>query len=427
MGPVDADAGLPPRAAARDRAGDAPRGCPPPPPPARRAAAPSAAGPGRVVHARSAPDLVPFGPGALGGIHCVDGRRSHPRPVSSNPSRTTDASTEPSSWIRPSAVPAWTTRTGKAGATTSASPGRGEGHLVDDPPKGASGSQPDGRDTRSLARDDPDSAAPPRRATSTTACSIRSSRRLGVGIRRLPAHHRATDGRPCGRLPQARRRHAAGDRWPDAPDGDGYPHGTMAEQTTPAPVPDPGAAAARAKTGIPRNPGRHDLGMKATLLFPDREIVERYYVPLIYTACRTCYSELEPGEIFRRAEAGEIDPAKMQKLISGVIESGHGSTIEHVVFTFGISGVSRTLSHQLVRHRAGRRLRPAEPALRRRSRAAATMLPGHDRRGGPGPAGPLRGAGRRRRWTCTATCWRPASRARTPASSSPTQPARTWS
>ena len=29
--------------------------------------------------------------------------------------------------------------------------------------------------------------------------------------------------------------------------------------------------------------------MKATLLFPDREIVERYYVPLIYTACRTCY------------------------------------------------------------------------------------------------------------------------------------------
>ena len=43
----------------------------------------------------------------------------------------------------------------------------------------------------------------------------------------------------------------------------------------------------------------------------------------------------------------------MQKLISGVIESGHGSTIEHVVFTFGISGVSRTLSHQLVRHRAG--------------------------------------------------------------------------
>jgi thymidylate synthase (FAD) len=112
-------------------------------------------------------------------------------------------------------------------------------------------------------------------------------------------------------------------------------------------------SAPREKTGIPRNPGRRDLGMKATLLFPDRTVVERYYVPLIYTACRTCYSELDPDEIFRRAIDGEIDRQKMQKLISGVIESGHGSTIEHVVFTFGISGVSRTLSHQRVRHRAG--------------------------------------------------------------------------
>jgi len=107
------------------------------------------------------------------------------------------------------------------------------------------------------------------------------------------------------------------------------------------------------KTGIPKNPGRAELGLKATLLFPSKEVVEQYYVPLIYTACRTCYSELEPQEIFRKATLGEIDQAKMQRLISNVIESGHGSTIEHVVFTFGISGVSRTLSHQLVRHRAG--------------------------------------------------------------------------
>ncbi len=115
----------------------------------------------------------------------------------------------------------------------------------------------------------------------------------------------------------------------------------------------PPAGPASERAGIPRNPGRRDLGMRATLLFPDREVVERSYVPLIYTACRTCYSELDPDEIFRRASTGEIPPAKMQQLISNVIESGHGSTIEHVVFTFGISGVTRTLSHQLVRHRAG--------------------------------------------------------------------------
>src|SRR6187455_483038 len=118
----------------------------------------------------------------------------------------------------------------------------------------------------------------------------------------------------------------------------------MAAEPIPAPRP---------KTGIPKNPGRRELGMTATLLFPDREIVEKFYVPIIYTACRTCYSEMPPEEIFRKSVDGEFDPAKMQKLIASVIESGHGSTIEHIVFTFAITGVSRTLSHQLVRHRAG--------------------------------------------------------------------------
>ena len=128
------------------------------------------------------------------------------------------------------------------------------------------------------------------------------------------------------------------------------------------------------RSATPRSPARHDLGMKATLLFPNREVVERYYVPLIYTACRTCYSELEPQEIFRRAVDGEIDEAKMQKLIGGVIESGHGSTIEHVVFTFGISGVSRTLSHQLVRHRAGVAF-DQQSQRYVKYKGAATMLP----------------------------------------------------
>src|SRR3954453_14580120 len=109
----------------------------------------------------------------------------------------------------------------------------------------------------------------------------------------------------------------------------------------------------RERTGIPKNPGRHDLGMQARLLFPDKDVIDRFYVPLIYTACRTCYSELPPEEIFRRAVDGEIEPANMQRLITRVIESGHGSTIEHEDFTLAVSGVSRTLSHQLVRHRAG--------------------------------------------------------------------------
>ena len=121
----------------------------------------------------------------------------------------------------------------------------------------------------------------------------------------------------------------------------------MSEQ----PVATPLDATRRGAT--PRSPATRDLGMSAKLLFPTREIAEGYYLPLIYAACRTCYSELRPEEIFARAADGRVAPEKQQDLVRKVIESGHGSTIEHIVFTFAISGVTRTLSHQLVRHRAG--------------------------------------------------------------------------
>jgi thymidylate synthase (FAD) len=127
---------------------------------------------------------------------------------------------------------------------------------------------------------------------------------------------------------------------------------------------------------IPLNPGRRDLGMRATMIFPNREIVERYYVPLIYTACRTCYSELAPDDIFERAVDGRITPEKQRELIGRVIESGHGSTIEHVVFTFAITGVSRTLSHQLVRHRAGVAFDQQSQRYVSYKKGASTMLPG---------------------------------------------------
>jgi thymidylate synthase (FAD) len=123
-----------------------------------------------------------------------------------------------------------------------------------------------------------------------------------------------------------------------------------------APGGSPGAverAAGEARDDRSRGAGRRDLGMRATLLFPTPEIAREFYVPIVYTACRTCYSELEPDEIFRRASTGQVATAKQQELVKRVIESGHGSTIEHIVFTFAISGVTRTLSHQLVRHRVG--------------------------------------------------------------------------
>lgn len=42
-----------------------------------------------------------------------------------------------------------------------------------------------------------------------------------------------------------------------------------------------------------------------------------------------------------------------QDYLENIIRMGHGSVLEHVVWTFIIEGVSRTFSHELVRHRAG--------------------------------------------------------------------------
>jgi thymidylate synthase (FAD) len=126
----------------------------------------------------------------------------------------------------------------------------------------------------------------------------------------------------------------------------------VSEQVAAVPAGSVGSGAAT-RSATPRSPANRDLGMSARLLFPTREIADSYYLPLIYTACRTCYSELRPEDIFERATDGRVAPEKQQELVRRVIESGHGSTIEHIVFTFAISGVTRTLSHQLVRHRAG--------------------------------------------------------------------------
>ena len=39
--------------------------------------------------------------------------------------------------------------------------------------------------------------------------------------------------------------------------------------------------------------------------------------------------------------------------IGNIIDSGHGSVLEHINFTFACVGVSRVFTHELVRHRAG--------------------------------------------------------------------------
>ncbi|MBE6445788.1 MAG: FAD-dependent thymidylate synthase [Alphaproteobacteria bacterium] len=69
----------------------------------------------------------------------------------------------------------------------------------------------------------------------------------------------------------------------------------------------------------------------------------------LYTACRTCYNAGRPEDMY--ATVDEITPENKIKLLSAVIRSGHHSVLEHQTLTFFISGVSRALTHQLVRHR----------------------------------------------------------------------------
>lgn len=69
---------------------------------------------------------------------------------------------------------------------------------------------------------------------------------------------------------------------------------------------------------------------------------------LIYSACRQCYSANFAGNIFKNNSKS----AKEQKnFIEKIVNSGHESPLEHIKFTFAIEGVSRALTHQLVRHR----------------------------------------------------------------------------
>ena len=62
-------------------------------------------------------------------------------------------------------------------------------------------------------------------------------------------------------------------------------------------------------------------------------------------AARTCYSALDLPELMEKTATDQ------SKFLRGVMASGHHSVLEHAVFTFYVSGVSRSLLAQLTRHR----------------------------------------------------------------------------
>ena len=67
---------------------------------------------------------------------------------------------------------------------------------------------------------------------------------------------------------------------------------------------------------------------------------------LIAAAARICYSDVPASDLLVR------ESTKLSiHLLKELWRSGHHSPFEHASFTFGVDGLSRVASHQLVRHR----------------------------------------------------------------------------
>lgn len=81
-----------------------------------------------------------------------------------------------------------------------------------------------------------------------------------------------------------------------------------------------------------------DDNMRVTLLSYTRDAAE-----ICAAAGRSCYSDKPADEIIGTGDA--------ERSLGQIVSMGHHSVIEHAVFTFSVSGVSRSLTHQLVRHR----------------------------------------------------------------------------
>ena len=66
----------------------------------------------------------------------------------------------------------------------------------------------------------------------------------------------------------------------------------------------------------------------------------------IATAARLCYAPVGASELMET-----MSEDRVKSVLSTIMKSGHFSTLEHASYTFAVDGVSRALTHQLVRHR----------------------------------------------------------------------------
>ena len=68
---------------------------------------------------------------------------------------------------------------------------------------------------------------------------------------------------------------------------------------------------------------------------------------VVAMAAKICYAK----DVSIKKLQKKINNNDVSAFITKLLESGHESPFEHISFTFGIEGISRACSHQLVRHR----------------------------------------------------------------------------
>ncbi|MDT8419181.1 MAG: FAD-dependent thymidylate synthase [Desulfuromonadales bacterium] len=66
---------------------------------------------------------------------------------------------------------------------------------------------------------------------------------------------------------------------------------------------------------------------------------------VVAAAARLCYSDASISELVEKSRTDR------QAFLEKITSLGHLSVLEHVSFSFGVEGISRACSHQLVRHR----------------------------------------------------------------------------
>src|SRR5512136_1729572 len=87
-------------------------------------------------------------------------------------------------------------------------------------------------------------------------------------------------------------------------------------------------------------------------------------------AARLCYSPADIDELQEKISAADI-----RKFLEKIMSLGHQSVLEHASFTFGIDGISRVTTHQLVRHRIASFSQQSQRYVSHTKRFAAVIPP----------------------------------------------------